>query len=134
MLAVLAAWRAWQICRHAQANSCQALQSSTKRLLLFTRHESCCFVMSVVCVCMPAAVQNDGEDDEEPAATEGEEDEEGFVVGDGYLSDDEGMRDADEDGPAGARDFVIHAQVQASGNRVCSQHQYGCGRGRSQRQ
>lgn len=27
---------------------------------------------------------------------EGEEDEEGFVVGDGYLSADEGMRDEDE--------------------------------------
>lgn len=29
---------------------------------------------------------------------EGDEDEEGFVVGDGYLSDDEGMREMDDDG------------------------------------
>jgi hypothetical protein len=64
-------------------------------------------------------VQNDGEDDEEPAATEGEEDEEGFVVGDGYLSDDEGMRDADEDGAAGTlicgRLAMMHATVCRGG-------------------
>ncbi len=42
-------------------------------------------------------LQVDGDDDEDAgAAEEVDEDEEGFVVGDGYLSDDEGMRDAED--------------------------------------
>lgn len=37
------------------------------------------------------------EDGDEEGVEEGDDDEEGFVVGDGYLSDDEGlMRDDDE--------------------------------------
>jgi hypothetical protein len=89
--AYVQACRSVQVVRASQANSCQAVE----RLLLFIHNN----VIFVVCL---LAVQNDGEDDEEPAATEGEEDEEGFVVGDGYLSDDEGMRDADEDAAPGA--------------------------------
>lgn len=45
-----------------------------------------------VCVC-----QDDVDDDEEPAGDDADEDEEGFVVGDGYLSEDEGLRDEDGD-------------------------------------
>jgi hypothetical protein len=49
----------------------------------------------------------DGDEPDDEACDEGDEDEEGFVVGDGYLSDDEGMRDddgdaADEPGGGGA--------------------------------
>lgn len=42
-------------------------------------------------------VQDEAEDDEEPAGDDADEDEEGFVVGDGYLSDDEGLKDEDGD-------------------------------------
>lgn len=57
-------------------------------------------------------MQNDGEDDEEAAGDEVEEDEEGFVVGDGYLSEDEGLRDEDGDtvmvptGMHATRDYI----------------------------
>jgi hypothetical protein len=48
-------------------------------------------LLLLVAVCLQA--DEDGDDE---GGDEGDEDEEGFVVGDGYLSDDEGMRDDEE--------------------------------------
>lgn len=52
----------------------------------------------------PLPPQADEEGDDEAPEEGADEDEEGFVVGDGYLSDDEGMRDDDDNqGEAGGR-------------------------------
>lgn len=49
--------------------------------------------------CLLACVdeQVDGDEPEDVEGDDNEESEGGFVVGDGYLSEDEGLRDDDED-------------------------------------
>lgn len=71
-------------------------------LLLLVAHGCSCDVRPMEwhklepVTCLAGLLQDDAGDEEEAADADGEEDEEGFVVGDGYLSEDEGMKDTDD--------------------------------------